>query len=551
MELRTCENCGCVIEDGDPSYEFDWLDGVYCDDCVSELLDRGEIAYCEECEEYFDPSDAITVNRGRWHDDLIICPECAEDNDNFAQCRDCYEWFDTRYMEMYDVSDDERVCYDCYSRNDYVTCTCCGAVAHDYEMTWDEDEDEYYCSDCEWRMKKKVIKNYSYKPDPKFKSSPHDEFLGALNCKSPLMFGVELEVDRGDDAQEGASAVLDCSEDVYCKHDGSLGDEGFEIVTHPATLEYHRNELGWDKITQACIERGFRSHETFTCGLHVHVGRVQLGEDSEARYKTICNLLVLLSVHRNNVVKFTRRSEDRLDQWASMPDFSPYSTEQDFMDKAQDSGQSRYQALNLNNWNTIEFRIFRGTLKVNTLFASLEFCSNMVKYAKSHTFEECRHSDWLDVMRYEQFPELDQYLEERELNVNSAPWAQCPVVKSEPATTFEIKTDEDGLAYVDLPDRITESWVSGFNRYVGSGGAPVLVSADRPTTIRRGHVIYNSFMGKYGIALDTVRRKYDDVIPVMYLNYRDGHDCGGLCPYPYGWNTIVSEIDFTKILLPF
>ncbi len=36
------------------------------------------------------------------------------------------------------------------------------------------------------------------------------------------------------------------NEHIYCKHDGSL-DEGFEIVSHPATLEYHTKTILWKK----------------------------------------------------------------------------------------------------------------------------------------------------------------------------------------------------------------------------------------------------------------------------------------------------------------
>lgn len=34
---------------------------------------------------------------------------------------------------------------------------------------------------------------------------------------------------------------------AYCKHDGSL-DDGFEIVTHPMSLEYQLHEMSWDEV---------------------------------------------------------------------------------------------------------------------------------------------------------------------------------------------------------------------------------------------------------------------------------------------------------------
>jgi len=44
--------------------------------------------------------------------------------------------------------------------------------------------------------------------------------------------------------------------------------------------------------------------------------------------------------------------------------------------------QDRYEALNLANKATVEFRIFRGTLKRESLFKSLEFCDALIHFCK-------------------------------------------------------------------------------------------------------------------------------------------------------------------------
>ena len=57
---------------------------------------------------------------------------------------------------------------------------------------------------------------------------------------------MELEIDEGGESNYEANLIqqiANCDHDhIYCKHDGSLED-GFEIVTHPMTLDYHRNEM--------------------------------------------------------------------------------------------------------------------------------------------------------------------------------------------------------------------------------------------------------------------------------------------------------------------
>ena len=66
-------------------------------------------------------------------------------------------------------------------------------------------------------------------------------------------FGVELEVDEGGESDSNAERVLDIAnsgrELIYCKHDGSLND-GFEIVTHPMTLDFHENNMPWAEIME-------------------------------------------------------------------------------------------------------------------------------------------------------------------------------------------------------------------------------------------------------------------------------------------------------------
>ena len=59
--------------------------------------------------------------------------------------------------------------------------------------------------------------------------------------------GVELEIDGAGELDSKASQILDVAnrgglELLYCKHDGSL-DDGFELVSHPMSLEYHCHQM--------------------------------------------------------------------------------------------------------------------------------------------------------------------------------------------------------------------------------------------------------------------------------------------------------------------
>lgn len=74
--------------------------------------------------------------------------------------------------------------------------------------------------------------------------------------------------------------------------------------------------------------------------------------------------------------------------------------------------------MNLMNYSTIEFRMFRGTLKHNTLIAALELVNDICDLAVSLTDEEMSKISWCDFVDTIKEPELIQYLKERRLYIN-------------------------------------------------------------------------------------------------------------------------------------
>jgi hypothetical protein len=61
------------------------------------------------------------------------------------------------------------------------------------------------------------------------------------NDDNYLFLGAEIEVDNGDDRYYCAETVVSTMNDfLYCESDGSL-DDGFEMITQPATLNYHKS----------------------------------------------------------------------------------------------------------------------------------------------------------------------------------------------------------------------------------------------------------------------------------------------------------------------
>lgn len=384
-DFYICEHCGKPHKDT----QWNVVNGkLICDECITNYT------RCEACGKLELTVDMIEV------DGRKICNECVQNKT--TTCLDCGERHFTNEMYRYN---DGYVCRACSSNTEkYVWCSRCDKLILRSEAI--RDGSHYYCESCwESHITEGYIHDYFYKPDPMF--------YGEGN----RYFGVELEVDGEGEDSRNAYHVLSSTNinetRVYAKHDGSL-DEGFEIVSHPMTLDYHTKEMNWSEIMKKAISLGYRSHQTPTCGLHVHVSRDSLGSTVSEQEENIAKILYFVELHWNEIVTFTRRTYDKINRWAAR--FGYENEAKKILDKAKDSGH--YAAINLNNEHTIEFRVFRGTLKYNTFIATLQLVNKVCDFACSMSERDIESTSWLDFVAGIEEPELIQYLKERNLYVN-------------------------------------------------------------------------------------------------------------------------------------
>ena len=79
------------------------------------------------------------------------------------------------------------------------------------------------------------------------------------------------------------------------------------------------------------------------------------------------------------VYKCSRRKRlGSLEQWAQV---NVSSRDMTHLQNGEGVG-TRYVALNMENSTTVEFRIFKGTLKPSSFFRALEFCHSVIHFAK-------------------------------------------------------------------------------------------------------------------------------------------------------------------------
>jgi hypothetical protein len=228
-----------------------------------------------------------------------------------------------------------------------------------------------------------AIREYNYKP-PQMLFHP-------TTSRQQLYYGLEVEVDAGavrtvpsgmswreavEQAKQGVTresrvytqAVAlqlrdEYSEDesLFClEHDGSLVD-GFEIVTHPCTLQYHNREFPWTEICEFVTKAGYLSHTTNTCGLHIHASKLGLGSTPLIRERVISKLMLLYWRHWPAIKRFSRRDRKQIQAWANLNyQLAPDTTRINTYELEVAKLRGHYSAINTRPKATIEFRVFRG-----------------------------------------------------------------------------------------------------------------------------------------------------------------------------------------------
>lgn len=282
-----------------------------------------------------------------------------------------------------------------------------------------------------------MIHNYSYKPEPEI------GYKNDRESREHLTFGVELECEPRNDGGNVRMDAYELSDRIdeipggrtYCKSDGSLSN-GVEIVSHPGTLAHHMYVMHWRQIQRTCEKAGFRSHDAANSGLHVHVGRAQLGSTAAERDDVTRKVQVLFALYTAELTRFSRRRRSCLEQWAPIDrlgvtpdDIRHVSSGAQLASWAharvpayRSNHNDRYTAVNVTNSATVEIRIFRGTLKRDTLIAAIQLVSNVFEYAMAHDWADIPASTWADVAAYKPHKELVNYMIARGLlDADAAP----------------------------------------------------------------------------------------------------------------------------------
>lgn len=365
-----------------------------------QILHYGELYHqrgvCTNCQHSF-PSELLVPFR-----EELLCPACLSSQTVICSC--CGERI---YIDENSGTESSPLCEECYD-NHYERCTACGAIIRRDQAYYRNGGDDPYCYSCYEDLAPCGVNEYFYKPEPVFYG------------EGTRYFGVELEIDEGGESDTNADRIMEITNAeqklVYCKHDGSL-DDGFEIVTHPMTRAFHEQQMPWAETLEKAKAMGYTSHLAGTCGLHVHVNRTSFGETEAVQDAAIARVLYFFEKFWDELLKFSRRTQSQLDQWAARYGYK--EKPRDILDHAKGGRHAgRYTAVNLTNRETVEFRMFRGTLKYNTLIATLQLLDRICDIAVCLSDGDLQAMSWTSFVTGCTQPELVQYLKERRLYVN-------------------------------------------------------------------------------------------------------------------------------------
>lgn len=161
--------------------------------------------------------------------------------------------------------------------------------------------------------------------------------------------------------------------------------DGPEFASQPATLDYWRSIAGpVGSFMRTLIHGGLRAHDGgYSCSMHVNIGA-----DAFADAGHLARFIRVATMNPRFSTRMAQRTHSQVAQWAR---FDVYPDNASCVMHAEAFVRNGYSytghgaAVNLENAGRVEFRVPRGTLRLDRFMAKLEWVAAMVEYARTAT----------------------------------------------------------------------------------------------------------------------------------------------------------------------
>lgn len=397
-----------------------------------EMLYKDEIHLCPWCDEDYVYDDA--------YDD--VCVQCIEDG-VVNYCETCNEWCWSEDSVW--VNDETSACSSC-ARNTY-WCDGC-AMYH-----WEDDR-------CEYNDGRRYEWLRSYHDNPRF-NLIGDDGLAVEQDPKRVFFGLELETENANDwIEDNIELERRQWRNVWACEDSSL-DNGAELITMPATLNAWRDGhvIPWNDpaFTQFPSQDEYRSN-----GLHVHVSRSAFRRPVFHGHRGYRHS----SSHMYRLLQFFEWNQYAIEIIGerSSTSYASWDGKQRMFENRKDNAKpdaygNKYNPINIGPRETIEFRIFNGTMNKDKIMKAIEFVSAVVEYTRK-PYPKSPHSardqrsymnfvEWVLDNRADVYPHLNDFHMEHAAALIAAAArsndeAQAISESMKPRKVEQIMIDEDG-----------------------------------------------------------------------------------------------------------
>lgn len=355
---------------------------------------------CADCDEWF--SQSVHDDAGLNADGNEVCESCHENysycegcentvhNDDYTgdMCTNCHDSHAVEEEESPTRTESEelsvlrrqyqeaRRAYDLANtdatRHVYIQ------AERAYERAAGEEDERRRTTSWGVWPPPRVINDYQYKPSPMFYHKGECIALSTVPTDMPF-YGIEVESECMGNEMGRELEKRVCTDPIwYAKRDSSIA-AGAEFVSHPCSFsDWMRHDFS---LFAKLRENGWRSYDTRTCGMHVHIRRMafsQLG---------IVKLMRLFRVHADLFLKLSRRRDI-----TALSTFSRINLNND-RELQELAGRKwahseRYAAINLENRSTVEIRIFRGTLDPAGIKRNIALCHALVSFVRDNGIRE-------------------------------------------------------------------------------------------------------------------------------------------------------------------